>query len=311
MAVLDETEWVGVSSTSIHKAIFMPSPEEDHAMLTLSRELGVSFQHHDDGSSSGMPDLFSSDGMHVAEVITTAESAVRESEKHLHPVPELTLPHCVWILIPYAILGGTTRQVRGKIVEDVRRWVAQAGCTNRWASHDHSRARDDGINPAPIQALGVYDNGVQALCVQQCQHSSDESHQITWTVTHEATPLDPWSLIRRSLRIVDREQRGGVHALAEKLNVRPHKHLVIYPFGPPGNLTAAFSGYEVQADFRSLLPPQLIPPLTDVHLWLLYKYGDGDGAEGLHVCNGHWHRFGTGLPSLDLTSLRRFHYGEA
>ncbi len=53
--------------------------EEEHARIVLEDELGVEFQHHDDGSKSSMPDLLSLDGNHVAEVITTTPSAVREA----------------------------------------------------------------------------------------------------------------------------------------------------------------------------------------------------------------------------------------
>ena len=67
--------------------------EEEHARLTLSGELGVKFRLYDDGSKPSMPDLLSSDGTHVAEVITTAPSDVRKEEQHLDPVAEPRLPH--------------------------------------------------------------------------------------------------------------------------------------------------------------------------------------------------------------------------
>jgi hypothetical protein len=119
-------------------------------------------------------------------------------------------------------------------------------------------------------------------------------------------------LIRQSLHIVEEEQRGGVQALAEKLDGYPNKHLVMYPIGPPGNLTAAFSQYLPPPNPRDLMLPQLNPSLADVHLWLMYQYGNRDVAEGLHVCSGHWAKFGTTLPKLDLGfPLRRLHYRDA
>lgn len=57
--------------------------EEEHARLMLSDELGVEFRLYDDGSKSNMPDLLSEDGKHVAEVITTTPSAIREAEQRL------------------------------------------------------------------------------------------------------------------------------------------------------------------------------------------------------------------------------------
>lgn len=67
-----------------------------------------------------------------------------------------------------------------------------------------------------------------------------------------------------------------MRALGEKLDGYPNKHLVMYPFGPPGNLTAAFSRYSPPPNPRDLMPPQLNPPLADVHLWLMYRYEDRD-----------------------------------
>ena len=61
-------------------------PEEEHARLLLSGELGMEFRHYDAGSSPRMPDLLSSDGMHVAEVITTAPPAVRKAQKEKEKV---------------------------------------------------------------------------------------------------------------------------------------------------------------------------------------------------------------------------------
>lgn len=274
----------------------------------LSDELGVEFRLYDDGSRSSMPDLLSGDGKHVAEVITTTPSAIREAEQRLDPIAEPTLPHCVWVMIPYMILGGATREVRSKIRADVLRWTVEAGCEYHWSSRDEGQLVP-GVDPDPILGLGIYDDGVQVICAQRCQHSHTEPHQIRWSVMHEPSPDGPWTLIRQSLLIVDNEQRGGVRALAEKLDGYPNKHLVMYPFGPPGNLTAAFSRYLPPPNPRDLMPPQLNPPLADVHLWLMYRYEDRDLTEGLHVCSGHWGRFGTGLPKLDLElPLRRLHY---
>jgi hypothetical protein len=151
------------------------------------------------------------------------------------------------------------------------------------------------------------------LCVQLCQHSNVESHQIEWFIVHEPSTRDPWDLIRQSLHIVDKEQRGGVQALAKKLSGYPNKHLVMYPFGPPENLTAAFSRYVPPSKSSDLIPPQLNAPLADVHIWLLYRYEKHDVAEGLHVCNGHWAMFGTTFPKLNglFSPLRRLHYRDA
>lgn len=284
--------------------------EEEHARLMLSREVGVEFRLHDDGSKSSMPDLLSEDGKHVAEVITTAPSAVRKEEQHLDPVAEPRLPHCVSVMIPYTRLGGATKDVRDKIRADVLRWTVEADCEYHWSAPDE-RGWLQGIGPDPILSLGGYDDGVRAVCVERCQHSDVESHQIRWSVGHEASPDDPWTLIRRSLHIVDKEQRGGVQALAKKLNGYPNKHLVMYPFGPPGNVTAAFGRYVPPSNLRDLLLPQLDPPLADIHLWLVYQYGNRDVVEGLHVCSGHWAKFGTTFPKLDLSPLRLLHYRDA
>jgi hypothetical protein len=108
---------------------------------------------------------------------------------------------------------------------------------------------------------------------------------------------------------VDDEQHGGVDALAKKLDGFPNKHLVIYPFGPPGNLTAALSSYLVPSNPQDLIPPLLSSPLSDVHLWLLYRYGNSGASEGLHVCSGHWAMFGAAFPKPDLsTPLERLRY---
>ena len=86
---------------------------------------------------------------------------------------------------------------------------------------------------------------------------------------------------------------------------------MIYPFGPPGNLTAAFSRYVVPAP-RDLIPRSLKPPLDDIDLWLLYHYNSGGQWEGIHLCSGRWTRFGTGIPSPDATfACEPFHYREA
>ncbi len=285
--------------------------EEEHARRMLSGELGVEFRLSDDGSKPSMPDLVSVDGKHVAEVITTTLPAVREAEQRLDPVAEPRLPHCVWAIIPYTRLGGVAKDVRNKITADVLWWTVEAGCEYHWSSRDE-RWFLQGVDPAPILGLGSYDDGVRVLCVQRCEHSEVEPHQIRWSVGHEPSPDDPWKLIRKSLRVVDKEQHGGVQALAEKLNGYPNQHLVMYPFGPPGNVTAALSRYVPPSNPGDLLLPQLNPPLGDIHLWLPYQYGNRDVVEGMHVCSGHWAKFGTALPKLDLSSpLRNLHYGDA
>lgn len=287
--------------------------EEEHARIVLEGELGVEFQHHDDGSKPRMPDLLSLDRDHVAEVITTSSPTVREAQQNLKPMPDATLPHCVRVIMSYAIVGGATKSARNKIKADVLRGTANPECTYHWTSRDEQRLLP-GIGPDPIFFLGDYDNGVTLWCVQHCQHSNVKPHQIEWSLVHEPSPVDPWMLIRQSLHIVDRKQHGGVEALAKKLNGYPNKHLVMYPFGPPGNLTAAFSRYMPPSNSRDLLPPQLNPPLADIHIWLLYRYGNHDDVvEGLHVCNGHWAKFGTTFPKPDKSSsaLRRLHYRDA
>ncbi len=281
---------------------------EDHARGVLSYELGVEFLIHDDGSKPSMPDLLSVDGKHVAEVITSAPAAVREGEQRLNPVAEPALPHCVRVMIPYTGVGRVTKSVRSKIKADVLRWTADAGCEYHWSSHDEWQLIP-GVDPDPILSLRAYDDGARVVCVQHCQHSQGDPHQIEWSVTHAPSPADPWTLIRQSLHNVENEQRGGISALAKKLDGHANKHLVMYPFGPPGNLTAALSRYLLPANPRHLTPPQLKPPLADVHLWLLYQYGNDNSVEGLHVCSGHWARFGTSIPRLDLHfPLQQLHY---
>lgn len=286
--------------------------EENHAKILLERELGVEFLHHDDGSKPRMPNLLSLDRNHVAEVITTTPPAVREAQESLRPVPDATLPHCVRVMVPYKIVGGATKAVRYKIMADVLQWTAKSGCEYHWSSRDEWQLRP-GIDPVPILGLLEYGDGVKVLCVQRCQHSASESHQIEWSVVHEPSPRDPWELIRQSLHIVDNKQHGGVQALAKKLNGYPNKHLVMYPFGPPGNLTAALSRYVPPSNLLDLMPPQLNPPLADIHVWLLYRYVNGDDVEGIHICTGHWEKFGTTFPKPLGPSfpLRRFHYRDA
>lgn len=286
--------------------------EEEHARIVLEGELGVEFQHHDDGSKPRMPDLLSLDGNHVAEVITTTPCAAREAQQSLDPMPDATLPHCVWVMVPYTIVGGATKAVRHKIEADVLRWTAKPRCKYHWSSRDERQLRP-GADPDPILGLRAYDDGVKVLCVQRCQHSDLESHQIEWSIVHEPSPVDPWDLIRQSLHTVDKEQHGGVQALAKKLSGYPNKHLVMYPFGPPENLTAAFSHYVPPSNSRDLMPPQLNPPLADIHVWLLYQYGNRDVVEGLHVCSGRWAKFGTTFPKPDeqASPLRYLHYRDA
>ncbi|WP_376955262.1 hypothetical protein [Arthrobacter methylotrophus] len=286
--------------------------EEEHARIVLEGELGVEFQHHDDGSKPSMPDLLSLDGNHVAEVITTTPPAVREAQQRLDSMPDAALPHCVLVMVPYTIVGGATKAVRHKIKADVLWWTAKPGCKCHWSSPDERQLRP-GVDPDPILGLRAYDDGVNVLCVQRCQHSDIESHQIEWSIVHEPSPDDPWELIRQSLHIVDKEQHGGVQALAKKLNGYSSKHLVMYPFGPPGNQTAEFSRYVPPSNSRELMVPQLNPPLADIHVWLLYRYGNRDAVEGLHVCGGHWAKFGTTFPKADDPSspLRRLHYRDA
>lgn len=288
----------------------MSKADEEHAKSTLSGELGVELLIHDDGSKPGMPDLLSVDGKHVAEVITTAPSSVREAQQNLYPTSSPTLPHCVWVVIPYTAVGGATKRARENIAKDVLRWIAESGCNYHWQSRDPEHVGFSADSP-PILALGAYDDGVTAVCVQRCKHPDEEPHQIRWSVAHEPSAEDPWNLIRRSLEIVGREQHGDVQALAEKLIGYPNKHLVLYPFGSPGNLMAALGSYVPPSNPRDLMPPTLKPPLDDVHIWLLYLYGHRGVVEGLHVCSGHWAKFGTAFPKPDLTSpLERLHYRE-
>ncbi|WP_219816168.1 hypothetical protein, partial [Arthrobacter sp. B1805] len=193
--------------------------EEEHARLLLSDELGVSFHHHDDNSEPGMPDLLSSDRKHAAEVITTVPAKAREAEKKLPAVIETKLPHCVRVLIPYTNLAGGSKRARQKIRADVLRWTVEAGCVYHWSSTDAQQLRP-GVDPLPVLGLRAYEDGVQVACFQ-CRHDApDEPHQIEWTIVHSPSPVDPWSLLQRSLGIIEKEQQGGVQALAKKLAVR-------------------------------------------------------------------------------------------
>ncbi|WP_394253570.1 hypothetical protein [Arthrobacter pityocampae] len=289
----------------------MSAIDEEHAQLMLSNELGVEFRRHDDGSKPGMPDLLSVDGKHVAEVITTASRSVRKAEKNLPAVSEVRLPHCVWVLIPYTVLGGATKGVLQRITADVLRWIEDAGCDDHWSSNGE-RQSFFGSDTPPFLGLREYNDGIQVMCVQFCQHRKNEHHQIKWSVVHEPTPVDPWGLLQRSLGIVEKEQRGGVQALAKKLGGYPNKHLVMYPFGSPGNVTAAVSDYVLPSDLGNLAPPRLHPPLVDVHLWILYRYGKDDITGGLHVCDNHWRKFGTQTPQQDKSSFPwRLHHPDA
>lgn len=271
----------------------------------------MEFRLHDDNSKPSMPDLLSADGKHVAEVITTVPARAREAEKNLPAMIEVKLPHCVRVLIPYTNLVRVSRRARQKIRADVLRWTIDAGCVYHWSSKDEQGV-SSGVNPLPILGLGAYDDGVQVACFR-CHHDSpNEPHQIVWTIMHSLSPADPWSLLQRSLGIIEKEHHGGVQALAKKLAGYPIKHLVMYPFGPPGNLTAAVSDCMLPPSLFTLPPPRLHPPLVDVHLWLLYRYGNGDINEGLHVCDNRWTRFGTRMPKQDRSSfLWRLHYPDA
>jgi hypothetical protein len=285
-----------------------PRVDEEHARLMLADELGVAFEHHDDGSKPRMPDLLSVDGNHVAEVITTTPAVIREAEKRLRSVENPGLPHCVRVMIPYAVLGGISQVVRSAIVADVARWTATADHVSHWTDGDDWLALRGSFVP-PILALGRFEHGIQVVCVRACQHLSSEPHRVEWSVMHEPSPRDPWTLIRQSLNLVDDEQHGGVDALAKKLDGFPNKHLVIYPFGPPGNLTAALGSYLVPSDPQDFMPPLLNAPLSDVHLWLLYRYGNSGAPEGLHICSGRWAKFGAAFSRSDHSSpLERFHY---
>jgi hypothetical protein len=255
----------------------------------LSTELGVAFRLHDDGSRPSMPDLVSTDGRHVAEVVTTALPAAREAERHLQPIGAAALPHCVWVIVPNANLGGLTKGVRWKIHADVLRWTAEPECAAHWSPQEDREALARGT--APILGLRAYDDGVRVMCVEHCQHVAEEPHQVRWTVAHAPTPCDPWELLGHSLAVIDKVQRGGIPSLAKKLAGYPNKHLVIYPFGAPGNLTAAISRYVLPADLRRLIPTPAAPELSDAHLWLVYRYENGEAVEGLHVHGVGWSRF--------------------
>lgn len=284
-------------------------PEEDHAKTMLESQLGIDFHHHDDGTKNGMPDLISANGKHVAEVITAAPHAVRIAEKSLKPISDTALPHCVRVIIPYSVIGGATKRARDNIKTDVLKLV-DGKCDNHWFyPKGHFRPLD--TVSAPILLLGEYVDGTKLLCIQDCRHSTKMPHQIEWSVMHEATDRDPWILLRQSLQLVDTEQHGKVQSLADKLKGYRNKHLVIYPFGPPGNMTAAFTRYVPPSNLRDFFPSQLSPPLSDVHLWLLYRYGDRGDIEGIHICTGNWTKFGTAIPRGNLDSLiRSFHYSE-
>lgn len=282
--------------------------EEKHAQTLLENELGTPFRHHDDGSRNGMPDLLSEDGSHVAEVITTVHPLIREAENSLKPMPILALPHCVWVTVPYALLGGASPKARNSIKAEILRWTGNEGCKSHWPSRS-MQPLAAGNDLRPFLPLSPPDSGFEAFCVQVCQHSENEPHQIKWTIVHEPTAVDPWQLIDQALYRVETYQHGRISALAEKLGGYPNKHLVMYPFGPPGNATAAMSSYKPPADLSRLLPQQLASPLDDVHLWLLYRYEPQGLVEGLHICAGRWERFGTGIPKTDdLLSTRGLHY---
>lgn len=282
--------------------------EEEHARTLLESELVVPFAHHDDGSRNGMPDLLSADDNHVAEVITTVHPLIREAESSLKPMPLPALPHCVWVTVPYVLLGDASKKARNSIKAEILQRTDNDHCKNHWPSHN-LQPLTAGNDTKPLLPLNLPDSGVQALCVQVCQHSEYEPHQIMWPTVHEPAAVDPWQLINQALHHVDTHQHGGVPALAEKLGGYPNKHLVMYPFGPPGNVTAAMSSYKVPSTPTDLIPPQLAPPLDDVHLWLLYRYELQGPVEGLHICTGRWQRFGTGLPKTDdLLSTWDAHY---
>lgn len=258
-----------------------------------------------------MPDLLSVDGKHVAEVITTVPPEVRAAENNLMPMADVGLPHCVRVLIPYTIVGTATRWMRQKIKADVLRWTVAAGCQTHWPSRDEQQFfMGDAL--APILSLGAYDDGVQAMCIQCCHDTAVEHHQITWSVSHTPSSTDPWRLMKRALEIVEKNQNGGVQALAKKLDRYPTKHLVMYPFGSPGNLTGTLNNYALPSGLTNLMPPRLHPTLVDVRLWLLYRYGRNDEVEGIHMCDGYWASFGTRLPKPDHWSLLWcLHYPDA
>lgn len=295
-------------SSSRKKTKTEPEPEEEHARILLENELGLPFRHHDDGSKNSMPDLLSADERHVAEVITTAHPLIRETENSLKPMPIRTLPHCVWVTVPYALLGGASKKARNSIKSEILQWTDNERCKNHWPSH-RMQPLTAGKGPRPFLPLSPPDSGFIALCAQVCLHPENEPHQIKWTIAHEPVAVDPWQLIDQALHHVDTHQHGGVPALAEKLGGYPNKHLVMYPFGPPGNVTAAMSSYKPPADLNRFLPTQLAPPLEDIHLWLPYRYEPQGPLEGLHICAGRWERFGTGIPKTDdLLSMQGLHY---
>lgn len=283
-------------------------PEEEHARILLENELDLPFRHHDDGSKNSMPDLLSADENHVAEVITTAHPLIRETENSLKPMPIPALPHCVWVTVPYALLGGASKKARNCVKAEILQRTDNDRCKNHWRSNsmqDHTSSKD----LRPFIPLSPPDSGFEALCAQVCLHPENEPHQIKWTIVHEPAAVDPWQLIDQALHHVDTHQHGGVPALAEKLGGYPNKHLVMYPFGPPGNVTAAMSSYKPPADLNRFLPPRLAPPLEDIHLWLPYRYEPQGPVEGLHICTGRWERFGTGAQKTDdLLSTQGLHY---
>lgn len=286
-------------------------PEEEHARIVLEAELGLGIRHYDDGSANNMPDLLSVDEQHVAEVITTVRSKAREARQHLTAVPVLDLPHCVRVAVPFTLLGMTGKKRRHKIQEELVALSATDGCKEHWpTSAEHSLDPARAVNP--LLFLGALDGGVTAYCIQQCQHSVDGHHRIEWSVGHRPSSVDPWQLLRQSLQNA-RKQHGGVQALAQKLNGYPHQHLVLYPFGPPENLTAQFSQYMPPSNVNDLLPAFLNPPLSDMHVWILYQYGHGD-YEGLHLCSDRWARFGTRIPKVDgqlAAFMQQLHYGNS
>ncbi len=223
-------------------------------------------------------------------------------------MPDPALPHCVWVTVPYMSLGGATQNIRNKIKAEILQRTDNDRCKNHWPSHN-LRPLTAGNDTMPLLPLNLPDSGVQALCVQVCQHPANEPHHIKWPTVHEPSAFDPWQLIDQALHHVGTHQRGGIPALAKKLSGYPNKHLVMYPFGPPGNLTAAVSSYQLPTDLNSFLPPQLAPPLDDVHLWLLYQYELQGPVEGLHLCTGRWERFGTRIPKTDdLLPMGDLHY---
>ncbi|MGP5049180.1 hypothetical protein [Glutamicibacter ardleyensis] len=286
--------------------------EEEHARIVLENALGIVFHHHDDGSQNRMPDLLSADRKHVAEVITTVHPDIRKAQSSLRSMPEASLPHCVRVAAPYENLGGASKAVREKIKRDILRWTSGEDCKNHW-QHQDDWTTHPGSGTPPLLGLGQYTDGVMVLCVQVCQHSSIQPHQIEWSTMHEPSAFDPWELLQKSLYTVEDKQHGGLQALAEKLEGYPNKHLVMYPFGPPGNLTAAVSNYVNPTDPSSFLPREVAPPLSDVHLWLLYRYDSIEMVEGIHVCSGRWEKFGTSFPAVNDPSfpLRVFHYRDS